>query len=713
MPQIKKMSSVMLRLLTAAVLVMSMIPSTTVFAAVDDGNVAFSDAVITIDNDVTIAQAGDVVTGAVSFNIEYDESSTPASNLKVTMTLEGSGVSESGITIISDGFSGSDTSISQTTVSYTDSTYTASFTVTIPDTLSGVPSLTVRLTVVADNGGNTGGGSVAISLNNPELGVSTSTSGTPISAESDVTVETVVSETEESSTASGVTIVITDDGADYGVTTFQDVTVTRESDGSAVDASWETLGDTLTIMLASDVTITASTAVVVAYVDTLAEGYAYNGSTVNIASTASATETGEATGSTSYTINTPILSIEQSVVMPIIEATDTTQGATSNADGGTSDGEGIVSSDTSSDDTVSVDTGMLSISDNSEATGSESELVINPGESADYSITMKQTDADAIARDVVLTVEVDETAAEAGVYVDVDSIVVTDADGNDVTAAFTIEGDENSTSFTVTGTEDSYLDWSGEQTYVVTYTVVAGDSTNTALRGIDFTTTATLTASNVSEDGYVSDYSVVTIASSIIGIEKTMSIAEIYPGDVVDYVVTVTNIGEMEESTAENIVVTDILSQGAYDIGYRIDETTLAVYDASGNDITDSVEMVWNSDTSFTIYTYASLDDNQSLTIEYQATTSGIPENTYSTNVFNTAVAHADNATYQVAFASGSYIGVDRTDVDLLTGGEVADESILAQTGNTLPYVIGCIAFAAVIAGAGTYIWCRFHGGNR
>lgn len=713
-------------------------------ASVEVGVPVFKPSIEWDEGTPSAVNAGDTVHGTAVVVVDAEDTIV-TDNLVVNVSIKGDdAVAAAGVKLTPDASvaatSKDDLSFTKNVSSTGATTLRFGFTITIPEggTLNGLP-ISATVLATADNAASAQS-SGSIKVSDPKVDVAVSTTQPPVSAESVVKVSTEINETVAGANAQKVVARITDDGASHGATVFDSATAFKKNGGEPVDATITAEGDTLTVSFNGDLVFNEP--VVVEYNDILGAGYENNGANITAKASVTSAEGGNLNGakeaSATYAINAPALTVVQDVVMPVIsvdpdtgevsdgEGDDGTGdgGATvpgeeggeqadvsdpsTQASGGADSGDGTVVGGGEGEGTVDVDTGKLP--DDSGDGALATQLVINPGDTADFTVAMSQTDANAIARDATLKVAIDKASAEAGATIDADSVKVSNGAGEDVSASFTVAVAEDGSSMLISGSDDATLDWTGQTAYSVAYTVKAGETDSVGLRGKTLTMSATLSASNVAPEDVATDDDSVMIASSVLEITKSMDITEIMPGDEVGYVITVKNTGEMENSEAMNVVVNDILSQTAYDTGYRMDATSFTVKGPDGKDATEAADMKWNTPSNVTIDTNLSLKSGEELVIEYKATTADIPADAYSANIFNTAVANADNATYQVAIASGMYIGADLVDPALLEGGSIdpgMDGTALSRTGDAVMWIAIGVAVVAGLGIVGALVWRR------
>ena len=240
------------------------------------------------------------------------------------------------------------------------------------------------------------------------------------------------------------------------------------------------------------------------------------------------------------------------------------------------------------------------------------------GETAHYTVVVRQTTEDAVAKNVVIS----DKLGIAGASLLPDTIKIVDTDGNDITDKVEITADE--TGYTIkTG-----MDMSKEDTFTVTYDVIFDDE---SLVGQEVPNTVDVTA----DIGSDSDTNTVTVEAPELSIEK-VSDKEVYDvNDTGHYTVEVTET--KEDLTAMNVVIRDSIE----DKGASIVEGSIKLADADGNDLTDKVEIT-SDETSYQINTGMNLAYGEKFIVTYDVTFTSESAND---TVRNVAQATADNLT--------------------------------------------------------------------
>lgn len=472
---------------------------------------------------------------------------------------------------------------------------------------------------------------------------------------------------------------------------------------------------------------------------TLPKGVGMNGK--SISATASVTGTSGNTNinetslgnSDASVVQTPSVTLKKSATA--VSDKPATNGSTTNSDGGTTTIDGTATKSDKSDSSTTADDGKGTSddgvggddvnADTNPAEKSDSNVVINTGDSIAYVVAATQSVPTATAKDVVVSDSLDDKSSENGVYIDTSTLTVKMGD-TDVTKDASIKWNKDSkpTAFSVSG-----LKMSGTSVVTVTYTAVAGESNNDKLRGVDVTNTASVTGDNFIAPDKASVK--VSIASATLLPTINTDRNDVTIGDTVNYAVVVKNVDKTKSSIAKDVYVSSILNGYAASIGYAIDPTSLSVTSVDNgiaSDITKQSKVTWDGTSSFSVDTSANLsvsssDDgtldmskpvdsryagiDHAIIVSYSGTTSSVPSaTTGSTTLTNSVITRANNATYVAANKSVTLKCADATPAEQAKGGSYSDtngasgKSSVSKTGDVLVPVLVAVIGAAVVVAA-------------
>lgn len=291
------------------------------------------------------------------------------------------------------------------------------------------------------------------------------------------------------------------------------------------------------------------------------------------------------------------------------------------------------------------------------------------------------------------------------------------SDGNDVTDSFDIrflDKDGNdalsskkpAVSIEVIGKDNTDMP---KSPVALNFKAVIGSSEATnfdQLAGTEISFRSTSSVSNLKDP--VDDSSVVLVADAAISVEKIASTASVQHGDVETYSITLLNDKDdlySSDSQAKNVVISDSLDKNTSDFGYRIDASSVTAKIAKSDGTTESIDVkdaTESDDTSaktssLNLVLPENLSKGDEITITYNAVTDDINADSYSNSLGNVVIVTADNSKPAVATSIVFYDGVDITGVGQDSSGSLTDA--ISQTGDSLPYVIIVLALIAIAAG--------------
>lgn len=354
-----------------------------------------------------------------------------------------------------------------------------------------------------------------------------------------------------------------------------------------------------------------------------------------------------------------------------------------------------------------------------------STLVINNGDEIEYITKVSQATEAAHANSVLTDISLDDYSAKNGAYIEKDTLAIK-LGGNDVTNDAKIEwvGDDKDKPTGVKITLDRMI---GTSDLIITYKASTGSANNYALRGHDIVCTAKVSGTNF-ESPEASTVTA-TIADAMVVPALSTDIDQAGIGQVVKYGAVIVNSDANSTSIAKNVYAAFAIDDYAASLGASLDPSTLrvlSVEDGKAEDITKNVQIAWDGTTRFSIDTGRSLHASKSasgykldmkkddasryagidhaIIVLYSMNTEGIPVDTIGgTDVINTLITRADNATYAVANKVVTITGIDYVAPDELAGGSIDDTAATAdaihRTGDRLPFLIGgvVVVIAAIV----------------
>ena len=447
-----------------------------------------------------------------------------------------------------------------------------------------------------------------------------------------------------------------------------------------------------------------------------------NGKTIRVKATAHASNIKEKEiGTKRLDVQTPNVTLKTSATA--VSSKAAVDGKTTDSNGGTTKATEASDADapttTTADDTKKTTDGKGS-SDTEAATNpqekKDANLVINNGDEIEYNVAITQDAQDAHANGIVATSKLDDYAAQNGVYIDPDTIVVKRGDTDitkDVKDSITYIGSKKQP----TGIEVP-VGQIGNKTVSITYKASTGKASNDLMRGKKITNTTSITGTNFNiPDAAKVD---VEIASASLSPSIYTNAEQVKIGTDVKYTTIITNDSKDSSSIAKNVYAASAIDDYAASIGVAIDPSSLQLLYVEGGkakDITKDVTIDWDGTKGFSVDTNVNLaathssdadikqagtstDDtstrysglDHALVILYSASTTDVNKDVYGENdMTDTIITRADNATYAAANKSTRLVAYDVPVQQDEQGGTIADS--LTQTGD-----------ATVIAGIGTAI---------
>lgn len=460
-----------------------------------------------------------------------------------------------------------------------------------------------------------------------------------------------------------------------------------------------------------------------------------NGKTITATATASASNVQATQVGTpqSATVQIPHVTLKTSATA--VSSKAAVDGKTTASDGGTTKATGASDTDASSaakDDGTKKATDGKGSSDTKAATNppekNDANLVINNGDEIEYNVAITQDAKDdnknAHANGIVATSKLDDYAAQNGVYIEKDTIVVKRGDKDitkDVKDSITYTGAKKDYP---TGIEVPVGMIGPDETVTITYKASTGKANNDLMRGKTITNTTSITGTNFNvPDAAKVD---VEIASASLKPFIYTNSDQVKIGTDVKYTTIITNDSKDSSSIAKNVYAASAIDDYAASIGVAIDPSSLQllyVEDGKAKDVTKDATIKWDGTKGFSVDTNvnlaathateadidkvgASTDDastryaglDHAFVILYSANTTNVNKDVYGENdMTDTIITRADNATYAAVNKSTRLVAYDAPVQQDEQGGTIADS--LTQTGD-----------ATVIAGIGTAIAAGFAG---
>ena len=358
----------------------------------------------------------------------------------------------------------------------------------------------------------------------------------------------------------------------------------------------------------------------------------------------------------------------------------------------------------------------------------DANLVINNGDEIEYNVAITQDatkdDKNAHANGIVATSKLDDYAAQNGVYIEKDTIVVKRGDKEDITkdAKVTYIGSDGEHP---TGIEVTVGTIGPDETVTITYKASTGKANNDLMRGKTITNTTSITGTNfLVPDAAKVD---VKIASASLSPSIYTNADQVKIGTDVKYATIITNDSTDGSSIAKNVYAASAIDDYAASIGVAIDPSSLQllyVEDGKAKDVTKDATIQWDGTKGFSVdtnvnlaATHASDDDiekagtstddadtryanlDHALVILYAASTANVSKDVYGENsMTDTIITRADNATYAAANKDTSLVAYDAPSKQDEQGGTIEDKS-LTQTGDAMPIAGIGTAIAAGVAG--------------
>ena len=454
-----------------------------------------------------------------------------------------------------------------------------------------------------------------------------------------------------------------------------------------------------------------------------------NGKTICVKATAHASNIKEKEiGTKRLDVQTPNVTLKTSATA--VSSKAAVDGKTTDSNGGTTKATEASDADapttTTADDTKKTTDGKGS-SDTEAATNpqekKDANLVINNGDEIEYNVAITQDAQDAHANGIVATSKLDDYAAQNGVYIDPDTIVVKRGDTDitkDVKDSITYIGSKKQP----TGIEVP-VGQIGNKTVSITYKASTGKASNDLMRGKTITNTTSITGTNflVPDEANVD----VEIASASLSPSIYTNSDQVQIGTDVKYATIITNDSTDGSSIAKNVYAASAIDDYAASIGVAIDPSSLQLlYVENGKvkDVTKDATIQWDGTKGFSVdtnvnlaATHASDDDiekagtstddadtryanlDHALVILYAASTTNVSKDVYGENsMTDTIITRADNATYAAANKDTSLVAYDAPSQQDEQGGTIEDKS-LTQTGDAMSIAGIGTAIAAGVAG--------------
>ena len=232
---------------------------------------------------------------------------------------------------------------------------------------------------------------------------------------------------------------------------------------------------------------------------------------------------------------------------------------------------------------------------------------------AKYTLVVKQTKANGIAKNVVITDTLDTNLAKA------ENIKITDKNNSEVANAQITNTEKG---FTINTNSDLAYD----EFFTVTYDVSLA---NTELSGKNIVNVATAKADNAKE---VQDTKTITISKPILDIKKKVD-KEVYSTDATaKYTLVVKQT--VENAIAKNVVITDTLDTNL------AKAENIKITDKNNSEVANA--QITNTEKGFTINTNSDLAYDEFFTVTYDVSLANTELS--GKNIVNVATAKADNA---------------------------------------------------------------------
>ena len=447
-----------------------------------------------------------------------------------------------------------------------------------------------------------------------------------------------------------------------------------------------------------------------------------NGKTIHVTAKAHASNIKEKEiGTEPLDVQTPHVTLKTSATA--VSSKAAVDGKTTDSEGGTTkvvDDKDTKDADAKADDAKKTTDGKGSSDTapkNDAQEKKDASLVINNGDEIEYNVDITQDEQDAHANGIVATSKLDDYAAQNGVYIDPDTIVV--KRGNtDITEK--VKGDITyiGSKKQPTGIEVP-VGQIRKETVTITYKASTGKASNDLMRGKTITNTTSITGTNflLPDEAKVD----VEIASASLSPSIYTNSDQVQIGTDVKYATIITNDSTDGSSIAKNVYAASAIDDYAASIGVAIDPSSLQllyVENGKAKDVTKDATIKWDGTKGFSVdtnvnlaATHASDDDiekagtstddadtryanlDHALVILYAASTTNVSKDVYGENsMTDTIITRADNATYAAANKDTSLVAYDAPVQQDEQGGTIEDKS-LTQTGD-----------ATAIAGIGTAI---------
>lgn len=265
-------------------------------------------------------------------------------------------------------------------------------------------------------------------------------------------------------------------------------------------------------------------------------------------------------------------------------------------------------------------------------------------------------------------------------------------------------------------------DLTGSRTLVITYSMMAGDSSSREIKGLSLSPESTFAAVNIEQAASVLPVAFTTVADAELSITKESDVDQVENGERAVYTLTVKNVSASARSIVKNVLIGDILDPMTFELGYRNDAKSLKVF-FNDEDITDGCEVEWGESSEFVIETHKDMTPDDVITVTYEATTENIDEQAFSDTLYNNATARSDNAVLVVASEDIAYKGRQYKPEPEPEPGNVNDDPVpdpeippsepikvsvdktpVQKTGDVILYVVGGVAVLAIIGGIVAFI---------
>lgn len=248
-----------------------------------------------------------------------------------------------------------------------------------------------------------------------------------------------------------------------------------------------------------------------------------------------------------------------------------------------------------------------------EITKDVNKTAFSTNDKATYTLKVRQTVENAVAKNVVITDTLDTSLASA------ENIKITDKNGNEVNAADIVQ--------IVNGFQiNTNSNLAYDEFFTITYTVMLS---NAELSGKEVTNVAKTHADNADE---VDATKTITITKPALTIEKTSDKSVYSTGETAKYTLVV-------KQTVENAVAKNVIIKDSFDNENLSKPTNIKILDSKGNSVTNAEISV--EDRGFTIYTNSNLAYNETFTVTYNVNMASAALS--GQQIKNVAVADSEN----------------------------------------------------------------------